>query len=40
VSFLYLLIGALLLVLLVGVQLQMRAMMKKLDELTDAKSKE
>ena len=34
----YLLIGALLLVLVVGMQLQMRNMIKKLDELTEVKN--
>jgi len=36
VSLLYLLIGALLLVLVVGMQVQMRSMIKKLDELAEA----
>jgi len=36
VNLLYLLIGALLLVLVVGMQVQMRSMIKKLDELAEA----
>jgi hypothetical protein len=35
VNFVYLLIGALLVVLIVGMQVQMRSMIKKLDELTE-----
>jgi hypothetical protein len=35
VNFVYLLIGALLVVLVVGMQVQMRSMIKKLDELTE-----
>jgi len=38
VNLVYLLIGALLLVLVVGMQLQMRNMIKKLDELTEVKN--
>ncbi len=34
-NFVYLLIGALLVVLIVGMQVQMRSMIKKLDELTE-----
>ncbi len=34
-NFVYLLIGALLVVLVVGMQVQMRSMIKKLDELTE-----
>jgi hypothetical protein len=34
-NLIYLLIGTLLLVLVVGMQLQMKNMIKKLDELTD-----
>ncbi len=37
-NFVYLLIGALLVVLVVGMQVQMRSMIKKLDELTEVKN--
>jgi len=39
VNLVYLLIGTLLLVLVVGMQIQMRSMIKKLDELTEVENK-
>jgi hypothetical protein len=39
VNLVYLLIGTLLLVLVVGMQLQMKNMIKKLDELTEIEEK-
>jgi hypothetical protein len=39
VNLIYLLIGGLLLVLVVGMQLQMKNMIKKLDELTEIEDK-
>jgi hypothetical protein len=37
VTLIYLLIGVLLLVLVIGMQVQMRSMIRKLDELTEVK---
>jgi len=39
VTLVYLLIGVLLLVLVVGMQVQMRSMIKKLDELAEVENK-